>query len=65
MLDVIFIMCAIANPKDCQTLRIETKMDDNHFIQCVFKAEEQLAQYVTKDYFVQSFGCRRHDSKDG
>jgi hypothetical protein len=63
MLDVIFVVCALANPNECQTLRAETDIDDNHIYQCLLNAEQTLAKYVTKDYFIKSFGCTRK-SKD-
>jgi hypothetical protein len=63
MLDVIFTICALANPTDCKELRAKTELEDTQFVACLINAEQTLAQYMTKDYFVKSFGCTRK-SKD-
>ena len=63
MLDVIFIICLLADPKDCKQLRAATEYEDTEFLKCLITAEQNLAKYVTKDYFVSSFGCIRK-SKD-
>lgn len=64
MLDIIFTFCLLAEPTKCDKLRIKTDLEDTQFVQCITTAEQLLAKYVTKDRFVQVFGCVRKDNKD-
>jgi len=63
MLEVVFTVCLLASPFQCETVRMETEFTDNEFHKCIFQAQSYIAQYVTANQFIKEFGCSRK-SKD-
>lgn len=63
MLEIVFSVCLLAAPFQCETVRMETEFKDTEFLQCITKAEQYIAQYVTADKYIKYIECSRK-SKD-
>ena len=66
LVDFIFTACQLANPQLCETVRMVPQEEYKTPYQCARAAQPAVALYMRDHptYFIRSYGCTLHGSKD-